>query len=133
MNVYAVAVLISVFVLFILITGLLVAYLRNKGFYKGFFYPEYRFFNKIKGFQDTSITHSTIFLLLIKLMKNYITFFDISASKDASNFYQYQASGASEEKFYTFLSLDTFSKPESGDNRKEAGTVEPSKKSICKK
>ena len=25
-------------------TGLLVAYLQNKGFYKGFFYPEYRLF-----------------------------------------------------------------------------------------
>ena len=48
MNVYAAAVLISVFVLFILITGLLVAYLLNKGFYKGFFYPEYRFSIKLK-------------------------------------------------------------------------------------
>ena len=33
----------------------LVAYLQNKGFYKGFFYPEYMFlqvFNEIKGFRD---------------------------------------------------------------------------------
>ena len=76
-----------------------------------------------------SITHSTIFLLIIKLMKNcrYITLFDISASKDASKFYQYQVSGASEETFYTFLSLEAFSRPESGDNRKKVGKVGPSK------
>ena len=29
--------------------GLQVVYLQNKGFYKGFFYPEYRFLNKNKG------------------------------------------------------------------------------------
>ena len=73
-------------------------------------------------------THSTIFLLvLIKLMKTFITVFDISASKDAFKFYQYQDSGASEEKFYTFLSFDAFSRPESRDNRKTVGKVGPSK------
>ena len=62
-------------------------------------------------------------------MKNYVTFFDISASKDASNFYQYQVSGASEVKFYTILSFDAFSRTENGDNRKKVGKVGPSK--IC--
>ena len=76
-----------------------------------------------------SITHSTIFLLIIKLMKNcrYITLFDSSASKDASNFYQYQETGASEETFYTFLSLEAFSRSEGGDNRTKVGKVGPSK------
>ena len=60
----------------------------------------------------------------MKLMKNYITFFDISVSKDASNFYQYWASGAREEMFYT--SIYTLSRPKSGENRKKVGKVGPS-------
>ena len=58
-------------------------------------------------------------------MKNYITFFDISASKDASNFYPYQASGAREAKFYTFVSLDTHFLDQK--DRKKVGKVRPSK------
>ena len=61
----------------------------------------------------------------MKLRKNYITFFDISVSKVASNFYQYWAGGAREEKFYT--SIYTLSRPESGENRKKVGKVGPSK------
>ena len=59
-------------------------------------------------------------------MKNYIIFFYIFVSKDASNFCQYQASRAS-EYFYTFQSLDAFPRLESGDNRKKVGKVGPSK------
>ena len=60
-------------------------------------------------------------------MKNYIIFFYIFVSKDASNFCQYQASRASEEYFYTFQSLDAFPRLENGDNRKKVGKVGPSK------
>ena len=71
-------------------SGLLVTYLQR--FYKGFFIQNTDFtsfsikIKVIEGFKDTSVTQSTIILLVIKLMKNYITFFDISTSIDASSF-----------------------------------------------
>ena len=58
-------------------------------------------------------------------MKN-ITFFYISALKNASNFYQYRASGESEEVLH-ILPLDTFSRPDRGDNRKMVEKVGSSK------
>ena len=87
-----------------------VSFIQNTGFLQ--------VFNKNNGsvkVAETHLnhTHSTIFLLIIKLMKKHHIFFYIS-TEDASNFYQYQVSGASKEKFYTFLPLDAFSRPEIG-------------------